>query len=556
MRQSDKLTTGHLVKKMAGLVTHLIPHYVAAVTCAVLGFLTTLLIPALLIQLTWQALGGQRPTLFSLCLLVVLGLSRGIFRYGEHYFGHYVAFRTLADFRNMVFAKLRRLAPAKLDRQDSGLLLKMIGEDIEAMEVFFAHTLPPIATALVTSLILLTYFLTLSPWIALVALVTYALLAIFLPQIFASRLQPLLQGQSQSRKTYLSLFSDSLRGMRDLLQTQQVKHRLDRLSQTSQLVNQAERQVAQTSHQQTAATFLIIGLAICAQALIFFGLVDQGQLSLERAVIGLLVFISSFAPYLELSRLPLGFKRAINAGREVFDLLEEVELERDGQTLSEPLTAIQVTDLTFAYEGREQTVFDQLSQSFEPNQIIGLVGQSGSGKSTLMKLIMRWYQAQSGQIRLNGQDIQTLSARSIQDRIAYIPQIPQIFSQTIRENLVLGRGDISDETILAMADKCRIKEKILACSQGLDTPLNREQKIFSAGELQRLELTRAMLKQADCYIFDEPTSNLDSLNEAALLQVIREHCRGYVFLISHRSSTVAISDCLYELEQGQLIRRK
>lgn len=544
MAKTSYSTLGQ-VKRMAGLVKHLRFQYVLAVGGAVLGFLTTLFIPSLIISLTWQALDGEKPPLTSLSILVILGLARGLFRYMEHYFGHYVAFRTLYDFRCMVFSKLRQLAPARLDGQDSGQLLKMIGEDIEAMEVFFAHTIPPIATASLVTLLLTVYYLTLSPWIALVALVTYALLAVVLPRIFAKGLTPLLAQQSNSRKSYMSLFSDSLRGMKDLIQFGQSRARFKRLEEESLSVNAREQEVAEANHVQTSSSFLVIGLAMLMVAYLAFRAVLDGDLSLEVATRGLVIFATSFAPYLELSRLPLGFKRAMNAAGEVFELLDEAVLDKSGQDFKESIDKIEVRDVSFAYDQREQLIYDQLNLDFEKGKIIGIVGPSGSGKSTLMKLLMKWYQVTSGEIRLNNRVIADLDARQVQEKIAYIPQIPQVFNQTIRENLVLGRRDITDEQILAAAEKCRIKDKILASRDGLDTLINREQTIFSSGELQRLELTRALLKEADCYIFDEPTSHLDSLNEAAFLQVMREHCKGYVFLISHRASTVASCDQLF-----------
>lgn len=549
------LTTAVLVRRMAGLVKPLTWAYVFAISFAVLGFVTTLLIPGVIIDLGFVALTGQRPHWLFLGLLVVLGLLRGVFRYGEHYFGHYVAFRTLYDCRCLVFDKMKRLAPAKLDGQDSGQLLKMIGEDIEAMEVFFAHTVPPIMTATVVTILLSFYYAGVSWGILGIALLTYGLLAVYLPQVFAKRLQPLLSAQSQSRKAYMSLFSDSLRGMKDLMQFNQVVARFDMLQGESLAVNDCEQEVAKANYMQLATTFLLVGLSIVTVAALAFGHVQAGAISLKTATMVTVVFATSFAPYLELSRLPLGFKRAINAGREVFSLLDESEMDKTGQPLSELLEHIALSDIGFTYDGRDQAVFQQLSQSFEPGKIIGLIGPSGSGKSTLMKLIMKWYPIHTGQITLNHQSLSNLSAPSVQERIAYIPQMPQIFSQTIRENLILGRTGISDAQILAAAEKCQIKDVILGTEKGLDTLLNSEQAIFSAGQLQRLELTRALLKDADCYIFDEPTSHLDSLNEAAFLQVIKAHCKGYVFLISHRVSTVSCSDVIYKVEGQGLVKQ-
>lgn len=550
--KETKLTTGQLVRRMAGIVSHLKLQYVLAVTCAVLGFLTTIAIPAWLLQLTWAGLNGQAPSWLALIGLALLGLARGLFRYGEHLFGHYVAFKTLYDLRCMVFDKLRRLAPAHLDQQDSGKLLKMIGEDIEAMEVFFAHTVPPVLTATVVSIILGIYYLSVSPLLTLVAFVTYAILAVALPRFFASILQPLLAKQSQERKRYMSLFSDSLRGMKDLMQLGQADTRFALLNKASQSVNREEESVTKANHLQSALTYFVVALSILLVSVIAIRAVQAGDVQLEAAAIVIVVFTTSFAPYLELSRLPLGFKRAMNAGRDVFTLLDQEETDQSGQELVGSIDSIDFENVDFQYSSRDTVIYKDLSQSFEKGKLIGLVGPSGSGKSTMMKLLMKWYPVTAGRILINGQNLADLSAASVQEKIACVPQIPQIFSQSIRDNLTLGNPAISDEDIMTAAAKCRIADKIRATEKGLDTLLSPEQSYFSAGELQRLELTRALLKKADCYIFDEPTSNLDSLNEAAFLQVVKEECTGYTFLISHRSSTVAVCDQVFQVEGQNL----
>lgn len=550
---NHSFSTMNIVQKLIQSMRHLLPFVAIAVLFSVLGFLTTVVIPSIIIGLAWNALHHQAISWMWLGVLAALGVLRGVFRYGEHYFGHYVAFRVLAAFRQRVFHKLRQLAPAKQDTQEAGALLKMIGEDIEALEVFFAHTLPPVSTALLTTLLLSVFYLSLSLVIWGIATFTYVLLAIVLPYWFSHKLQPLLASQSAVRKEYMTLFLESLKGMKDFVQYRKVSDQFSRLEEKSKWVNAKEKEVAKAQHVQSIYTFLVIGWSILFMAIYLLWSIQDGSLSFLDGTIALVVFSTSFAPYLELSRLPLGFKRAIHAAQDVFSLLEENEPPKEGAPLQEALASIQLKEVSFQYDHREALVLECMSEEFEPNTIIGIVGQSGSGKSTLMKLLMRWYDATAGEVLLNSHPTNTLHARSIQEKIAYIPQVPHLFQQTIRENLTLGK-DISDEEILLVAEKCRIKDTILSTPNGLDTVIGKGQSIFSAGEMQRLELTRALLKQADCYIFDEPTSNLDSLNEAAFLSVMKEYCTGYVFLISHRASTVACADKLYTIENHTLKR--
>lgn len=544
-----------LLFRLFQIMKHLLPALGLAIIFAVSGFTVSVAIPVLLLNQGFLAVGGQAPSLGFLFLLLALAIGRGLFRYGEHYFGHYVAFHSLADLRKLVFAKLRRLAPAKLDRQDSGSLLKMIGEDIEAIEVFFAHTVAPVCTGLISAFIMWVFLSRISPALGFLALLTYLLLAVVLPQNFARHLQKLLSKQADDRTRYISYFLESLKAIHDLSQLGQTSKRFSCLEQKSQGLNSIERQVAQKQFFEQALTFLVVGLSVMGFAILSLFQLNQGDIDLTQAGLALVAFSSSFAPFLELGRLPLGFKRAMNASRQVFSLLDEPEADSSGLKTDVRIESVDINHLNFDYEGREQGLFQGLSARFEKGRIIGIVGGSGTGKSTLMKIIMRWYDPKAGQVLLSGQDHQTFHRQHLQASFAYVPQVAQLFHKSLRENLVLGRTDISDEVIWTLAAKCRLKERLERLPEGLDTVIDGE-TTFSAGEAQRLELMRALLKEADCYIFDEPTSNLDSLNEAAFLSIVKEECRGMVFLISHRLSTVAFADEVYELNHSQVRRIK
>lgn len=544
-----------LVARLINFMKKLLPIILLAVFFAVFGFLITVYIPAKIISLGFDAVNGEKLKIISLIILVVLAISRGLFRYGEHYFGHYVAFKVLADFRREIFSKLRRLAPSKLDSQDSGALLKLIGEDVEALEVFFAHTLAPITTGTIVSIILIIYYLQYNILLALIAVIVYFTLAVIIPNIFSNKLKPHLEVQQKYRKSYTSYFLESLRGMKDLLQLGVEKERFKNLSKESRIVNKKERNVAKLNFLQFSYSFLTIGFGVLAFAFVDFILLNKNVISVKGAVITLVVFSSSFAPFLELSRLPLGLGRALQAAKQTFSLLDENEpLGNDGSKEIEKINEIKFENVDFSYSKRDKMIFENLNLHFEDEKIVGLVGESGSGKSTLMKIVMKWYIAKSGKISLNEEDILEIDSRKLQEKIAYIPQFPQIFSQTIRENLVLGNDEITDEEILEIAEKCRLKDVILSTENGLDTKINSEKVIFSSGEMQRLELMRALLKRADVYIFDEPTSNLDTLNESIILNLIKENCKGMVFLISHRMSTVSFSDVVYRVENGKCFK--
>ena len=540
-----------LVVRLINFMKRLLPIILLAVFFAVFGFLITVYIPAKIISLGFDALYGKKLKIYSLVALVVLAISRGLFRYGEHYFGHFVAFKVLADFRREIFSKLRRLAPSKLDSQDSGELLKLIGEDVEALEVFFAHTLAPITTGTIVSILLFIYFLYHNFVLSLIAIAVYFTLAVIIPNVFSSKLKPHLEIQQKFRKSYTSYFLDSLKGMKDLLQLGVEKERFENLERESKIVNEKERKVSKLNFLQFTFSFLVIGFGVLAFAYADFVLINRKLITVKNAVTTLAVFSSSFAPFLELSRLPLGLGRALLAGRNTFRLLDEEEPGvNDGRKEIVNLDEIKFENVDFSYPNRDKNIFENLNLHFEDKKIVGLVGESGSGKSTLMKIVMKWYMAKNGKVFLNEDDILEIDSKKLQEKIAYIPQFPQIFSQSIRENLILGNENITDEEILEIAEKCRLKDKILSTENGLDTKINSEKIIFSSGEMQRLELMRALLKKAEVYIFDEPTSNLDTLNESIILNLIRENCKGMVFLISHRMSTVSFADVIYKVEKG------
>lgn len=524
---------------------YLAKYYVLAVGFAVLGFVVTVVIPVYLLNLFFT-IEPSWIHLIGLCLLAIL---RGLMRYGEHYYGHYVAFRVLAKFRMLVFSKLRKLAPGKLDTQNKGQLLKVIGEDIEALEVFFAHTLPPISTAIIVSVILMVYFASIHIYLALIALVTYIILAIIIPNVFAVKLHPLLQKQNTLKKAYTAQFLEILNGIFDLVQNHKTKSFLSDLNGKSKAVNLQEKQIAGVGIIQSASSFFVIGLMILLFSIIAFQLDNK-----LAALSGVVVFAGSFAPYLELARLPLGLKKALNAASDIFELFDEKEIDKSGDKNIFVLEEVNVKEVLFSYDNRDQLILNQVNLQVSNNQIIGIIGKSGSGKSTLMKLIMKWYLPTTGTIYLNQENLFELDGNQLQNEICYVGQFPKIFNQTIRENLTLGK-EISEEEIVEVCKRCNIWDVIERLDKKLDTPLRFDSKIFSAGELQRLELARAFLKKANCYIFDEPTSNLDSLNEAIFLNLIKEYCEGIVFLISHRKSTTSIADVVYSVENGNLERR-
>lgn len=552
---NEKKSTRYILQRLLLLVRHLWLRIAGAVLFAVAGYVLTLVIPALLVDWALHAVAQQSIPLWYVGILLVAAVGRGVCRYAEHYFGHDVAFRVLADCRVLVFGKLCRLAPSHLDSHDNGTLFKIIGEDIEALEVFFAHTLPPVATGLVSFVLVGTYFSSVHPALTVIAAVAYAVLVGVLPVLYANRLDGLLRHQNAQRTAYSQFFLESLKGMGDLVQYQVLSQRLEQLRHKSVAVTADEQRVAQLQMRQTTAMYAVVALFVALFTIVALGSTTGAPV---HRIVAVVVFCSSFAPFLELSRLPLGLKRALNAGRNVLAILDQSEPLDDGVQQSNTFGDVALEHVGFAYPQRDkEPVLQDVTVRFEARRhIIGLVGSSGSGKSTVLKLLMRWYDPQFGCTTLNGCDVRQIERRHVQQHFAYVPQEPHLFAQTVRENLIFTNHTADDERIWFVLAQCQLADKIRQLPQQLDTVLRMDQQQFSAGEIQRLALARAFLKDAEAYVFDEPTSNLDSLNEAAFLHIVRQHCAGMVLLVSHRASTVACADVVYEAAAGVFVNKK
>ncbi|EHJ57549.1 hypothetical protein HMPREF9318_00292 [Streptococcus urinalis FB127-CNA-2] len=347
------------------------------------------------------------------------------------------------------------------------------------------------------------------------------------------------------------MFIDSLNGMYDLVQFHWELRRFSEILQKSQKVNHSERDLSTIHYIQQVITYFCLAISLLVFSIVVLIGINTGHINLENGIILVIVFTSSFAPFLELSRLPLGLKKALNAAEHILKIVEEVMPIKKGHHQLDQMKSIIFEDVTFSYPNRSRDVIRNLNLIVEKPIIIGIKGQSGAGKTTIMKLIMRWYDKQIGNLYLNDFEIETLDPRKLQNKIAFVPQVPKLFHQTLRENLVFANNKISDQAIFEMASDLDLTDKLLSLPHGLDTVLDGK-IVFSDGEKQRLEILRALIKDADCYLFDEPTANLDSLNEARFLKVVNKYCKGIVIIISHRASTLSVADKILTLNQNKL----
>ena len=523
-----------------------------AITLGVLGFIAATLIPVLGGVGILSVLNHQDTLPLIFLVAALCALLRGVFRYGEQTCNHYIAFKLLAILRQKVFAALRRLAPAKLDGRDKGDLISVITSDIELLEVFYAHTISPAAIALVMSL-LTAAFLAWFHWAyGVLALLAYATVGILLP-VLASRRSGDTGNRMRQKAGQLSAFVlDSLRGVDETIQYHGQAQRLSELEGRTDDLSRVQQDMSRITGTNTAVTHTVIWLYDLALLALGLVLLEQGQVNFGGVLVPLITLMSSFGPVVALANLGATLQSTFAAARRVLDILDETPVveEVSGQAATR-FHGAACEDLTFSYGG--ETILDGLTLDFPKGKVVGIVGRSGSGKSTLLKLLMRFWDRQSGEVTISERDVRNINTADLRSMQGYMTQDTDLFHDTILKNILLARPDATREEVEEACKKASIHDFILTLPQGYDTPVGELGDTLSGGERQRLGLARAFLHNAPFLLLDEPTSNLDSLNEAEILRSLhRERDQRTVILVSHRRSTMGIADQVHSVEHGRV----
>ena len=551
MRKNGFVVMGHLLK----LVTPLAHIMAFTITMGTLGFLAAIFIMVLGAMGLVNLLNFDTHLSFSgiLTALIVLAVARGALRYLEQMSGHYIAFKLLALLRDKVFSSLRRLAFVKLQDKQAGQLVSLVTNDIELLEVFYAHTIAPIMIAFFTSAILLLVFGHLSGWFVIVALAAYLTVGVILPIITTKLAREDGRRYRELVGEMNDFFLDSVRGMKEIQLFGYAKQRLDEIQQRSQKIDTAFERIK----DQEAKVRVYTEVAVSAFNIImlFTGLIlfSLDKIDFSAFLIGVILLMSSYGPVIALSNLSSNLLQTLASGERVLSLLaEEPELKDVERAVSlKEVSRIDVENVSFAY-GEEQILSD-VSLSVKKGEILGIHGRSGSGKSTLLKLLMRFYDPKSGSIKINGETLPNINTRSLRENMAYITQQTYIFNETIEENIRLARRDATLEEIMEAAKKASIHDFILSLPEGYQTKMTELGGNLSDGEKQRIGIARAFLHNAPIILLDEPTSNLDSLNEAMILKsLLNVKAEKLIILVSHRQSTMAICDQVIGIENGRM----
>lgn len=574
-----------IMGSLIGLVKPLIHIMILAVLLGTAGYLCAIFLTILAGQILIQGLGHAAGTqgamsqgLFAgmtpqnlFVLMIVLAVARGILHYAEQYCNHFIAFKLLAIIRHKVFAALRRLCPAKLEGRDKGNLISIITTDIELLEVFYAHTISPAAIAALTSFMMVFFMGSYHVGAGIFALCAYLIVGIFIPLWNGSR-----GGNTgmEFRAKFGELNSyvlDSLRGLDETIQYGQGKNRERQMEEKSAELIKKQKKLSRMEGGQRSVTNLVILLASFGMLFFMLYLYGKQTVDLDGVVICAIAMMGSFGPVIALSNLSSNLNQTLASGERVLSVLEEkpqveeiYEGEKDLHELGKEqentfhkgsaqmlFAGAEASHVTFSYE--EEEILRNYSVKIPAGKIVGIHGASGSGKSTLLKLLMRFWDADSGEVSVNGANVRRIPTRSLRDTESYVTQETHLFHDSIANNIAVGKPGASRQEIMEAAKKASVHDFIMSLPKGYDTEVGELGDTLSGGEKQRIGIARAFLHDAPFILMDEPTSNLDSLNEGIILKSLREEAdKKTVVLVSHRKSTMNVADVMYEMENGRV----
>lgn len=608
-----------IMMKLIGLVKPLLHIMAAAILLGVAGYLCAIFLTILAGQVVLKGLSPDMgiaiksvlPESFSVKMIFVImgfiAVLRGLLHYAEQYCNHFIAFKLLAIIRHKVFAALRKLCPAKLEGRDKGNLISIITTDIELLEVFYAHTISPIAIATLTSLIMVIFIGSYHVLAGLLALLAYVVVGAVIPLWNGKR------GASQGMEFrtefgHLNSFVlDSLRGLEETIQYGQGEVRKAQMEERSKKLGEMQKGLSRLEGTQRAFTNLVILLASFGMLFLTLYLYQEGSLEIDGVLTCTIAMMGSFGPVVALSSLSNNLNQTLASGERVLSILEEKPLVEEieeceqgkgvneislpdwnvaenafgsvevsseektsggrrtagnektagegeiagNQAENRRFTGAEVEHVTFSYE--DEVILKDYSLSITPGKIVGIHGVSGSGKSTLLKLLMRFWDADQGRVAVDGTDVRKLPTKRLRDMESYVTQETHLFHDSIANNIAIGKPGATREEIMEAAKKASIHDFIMTLPKGYETEVGELGDTLSGGERQRIGIARAFLHDAPFLLLDEPTSNLDSLNEGVILKSLQESCEDRtVVLVSHRKSTMNLADVVYEMENGRL----
>lgn len=536
----------HLVKPLTG-------YMILAILMGLLGHLCASFITIFGAFGILQVLGMWKGSLGFLFMgVAVFAVLRGILRYAEQSCNHFIAFKLLALIRDEVFQSLRKLTPAKLEGKDKGNLITVITSDIELLEVFYAHTISPTAIAVLYTILLCLFIGQFHVILGILALLAYLAVGVLIP-LAVSKAGGDDGMRFRTKSGELGSFVlDSLRGLSEILQYGQGQERMRQMNHRTDELSKEEERMKRTTGRNMAITGMTILISDLLMLFVSSMLYQRGTLGFDGVLISTVALMSSFGPVTALANLGSTLQNTFAAGNRVLDILEEEPMVKEINGQKEvAFHGAKAEHVTFSYG--QETILKDVSADIKENSVVGIIGKSGSGKSTLLKLLMRFWDVQEGSVSISGTGVNQINTSNLRDMESFVTQETCLFHDSVAANLRIAKLDATQEELEAACKKASIHEFIKKLPQGYETQVGELGDTLSGGERQRLGLARAFLHDAPFMLLDEPTSNLDSLNEAVILKSLEEERNGKtVVLVSHRESTMQIADVVYSVERGRM----
>ncbi len=531
-----------IVRRLLGLVKSLAPVMCLAILAGCVGYFCAAFITTLGGYAMLSVLGAVDSSLrIILVALMVIAIMRGVFHYLEQYCNHFIAFKLLALIRDKVFASLRRLAPAKLDRADRGNLVSVITSDIELLEVFYAHTISPICIAVITSVTVVGFIASFHPVLGGVALLGHITVGVVVPLVMSKNSESSAAQHRKKNGELNSYFLDSLRGIKEVLQYRYAENRKDGVAQLSAEMEEANSTLKKNIAKTSFFTYLLILSFSSAMLFTAAALYRMQLIDISAVILPSILLFSSFGAVTATANLGAGLAQTLASANRVLDILDEKPLVHEVEDgIDIAFEGAQLKDVSFAYD--EQLILDGFSLEIEKGKILGVSGRSGSGKSTILKLLMRFRDVQQGCVYISGEDIKGINTKSLRASQSFVTQETYVFCDNFENNIKVADITAERSDVVDACKKASLHEFIQSLPQGYDTHLGEMGSRLSGGEKQRIGMARAFLHKADFILLDEPTSNLDSLNEGIILHSLKQAEGKTIVLVSHRESTMNVSD--------------
>lgn len=525
----------------------------------------------LMIGIALFALGGwavaglaSGKSAWSIALIIgcAIGLSllKGLARYLEQFAGHFVAFHSLAMLRNYFYDQLEPQAPAGTDRLDSGDIMNRVTKDIDRVEVFFAHTLAPVTTAIIVPILSVVWMGSAVSWTLAAVLAPFLLIVgAVIPFLGSGSTARAARELREARGAIAAHVTDSVQGVREVLAFGAQERREAEMSAIEKRISSGLGTQGRWIALRRGLNQAAVALGIVTVAMVAGSNVLAETLTLPQAGLALGIAMGSFGPVLAVEEFAADLDQAFASAARVFAITDRAPAVADPAD-PKPLTPgdIEFTDVTFAYPTDEDapapTVLDGVSIRIPAGKRTAIVGASGSGKSTLASLLTRTWDPASGTVAIGGTNVAEVSLHDLRATVASAPQRPYLFNDTLRANLLLAAPDASEADLERALEAVDLTDWLATEKDGLDTAVGDMGERLSGGQRQRLALARALLRDAPIYVFDEATSQVDPATEARVREGIARVAKGRTIVeIAHRISAVRDADQIIVMDAGRVV---